>query len=40
MLAMPHDLAAAYTISDWIIIMRIGCVVEAGATRAMLDQFA
>ena len=34
---ITHDLATAYTISDRIIIMRHGCVVEAGAARAVLD---
>lgn len=34
---ITHDLATAYTISDRIIIMRDGRVVEAGAGRAVLD---
>jgi peptide/nickel transport system ATP-binding protein len=34
---ITHDLATAYTISDRIIIMRHGGVVEAGAARAVLD---
>jgi peptide/nickel transport system ATP-binding protein len=34
---ITHDLATAYTISDRIIIMRAGCVVEVGAARAVLD---
>ena len=34
---ITHDLATAYTISDRIIIMRNGRVVEAGAARAVLD---
>jgi ABC-type oligopeptide transport system ATPase subunit len=34
---ITHDLATAYTISDRIIIMRSGKVVEAGAARAVLD---
>ena len=34
---ITHDLATAYTISDRIIIMRNGSVVEAGAARAVLD---
>lgn len=34
---ITHDLATAYTISDRIIIMRDGKVVEAGAARAVLD---
>jgi len=34
---ITHDLATAYTISDRIIIMRQGCVVEAGDARAVLD---
>ena len=32
-LRITHDLATAYTISDRIIIMRHGCVVEAGCAR-------
>ena len=34
---ITHDLATAYTISDRIIIMRHGRVVEVGAARAVLD---
>jgi ABC-type oligopeptide transport system ATPase subunit len=34
---ITHDLATAYTISDRIIIMRHGDVVEAGDARAVLD---
>jgi ABC-type oligopeptide transport system ATPase subunit len=34
---ITHDLATAYTISDRIIIMRSGVVVEAGDARAVLD---
>jgi peptide/nickel transport system ATP-binding protein len=34
---ITHDLATAYTISDRIIIMRHGHVVETGAARAVLD---
>ncbi len=34
---ITHDLATAYTISDRIIIMRRGSVVEAGEARAVLD---
>jgi peptide/nickel transport system ATP-binding protein len=34
---ITHDLATAYTISDRIIIMRHGCVVESGDARAVLD---
>jgi peptide/nickel transport system ATP-binding protein len=34
---ITHDLATAYTISDRIIIMRDGRVVESGAARAVLD---
>ena len=34
---ITHDLATAYTISDRIIIMRAGEVVESGAARAVLD---
>jgi ABC-type glutathione transport system ATPase component len=34
---ITHDLATAYTISDRIVIMRAGSVVEAGAARAVLD---
>ena len=34
---ITHDLATAYTISDRIIIMRDGRVVEAGVARAVLD---
>ena len=34
---ITHDLATAYTISDRIIIMRHGSVVEAGAARTVLD---
>jgi ABC-type oligopeptide transport system ATPase subunit len=34
---ITHDLATAYTISDRIIIMRHGSVVEAGDARAVLD---
>jgi peptide/nickel transport system ATP-binding protein len=34
---ITHDLATAYTIADRIMIMRAGTVVEAGATRAVLD---
>ena len=34
---ITHDLATAYTISDRIIIMRHGEVVEAGPARAVLD---
>jgi len=34
---ITHDLATAYTISDRIIIMRRGCVVEAGDAREVLE---
>ena len=34
---ITHDLATAYTISDRIIIMRHGQVVEAGDARSVLD---
>jgi ABC-type glutathione transport system ATPase component len=34
---ITHDLATAYTISDRLIIMRHGRVVEAGPARAVLD---
>ena len=34
---ITHDLATAYTISDRLIIMRHGRVVEAGSARAVLD---
>ena len=34
---ITHDLATAYTISDRIIIMRRGSVVEAGDAREVLD---
>ena len=34
---ITHDLATAYTISDRIIIMRRGAVVEAGDARDVLD---
>jgi ABC-type glutathione transport system ATPase component len=34
---ITHDLATAYAISDRIIIMRSGRIVEAGAARAVLD---
>src|SRR5208283_1979672 len=34
---ITHDLATAYTISDRIIIIRHGSVVEAGDARAVLD---
>ena len=34
---ITHDLATAYTISDRVVIMRHGKVVEAGAARATLD---
>ena len=34
---ITHDLATAYTISDRIIIMRNGSVVESGEARAVLD---
>jgi len=34
---ITHDLATAYTISDRILIMREGRVVEAGDARAVLD---
>ena len=34
---ITHDLATAYTISDRIVIMREGRVVEAGPARAVLD---
>jgi peptide/nickel transport system ATP-binding protein len=34
---ITHDLATAYAISDRIIIMREGRVVESGAARAVLD---
>lgn len=36
-LYITHDLATAYSISDRIMIMRQGRVVEAGAARAVLD---
>ena len=35
---ITHDLATAYTISDRIIVMRHGKVVEAGAARDVLDR--
>ena len=34
---ITHDLATAYSISDQVVIMRSGRVVEAGAARATLD---
>jgi peptide/nickel transport system ATP-binding protein len=34
---ITHDLATAYTISDRLIIMRQGRVVESGPARAVLD---
>ena len=34
---ITHDLATAYYISDRIIIMQKGQVVESGAARAVLD---
>jgi peptide/nickel transport system ATP-binding protein len=34
---ITHDLATAYYVSDRIIIMRQGSVVESGAARAVLD---
>ncbi len=34
---ITHDLATAYTISDRVIIMRHGRVVEAGDARQTLD---
>jgi len=34
---ITHDLATAYYVSDRIIIMRHGSVVESGAARAVLD---
>ena len=34
---ITHDLATAYTISDRLIIMRHGRVVEFGPARAVLD---
>jgi ABC-type glutathione transport system ATPase component len=34
---ITHDLATAYAISDRVIIMRTGAVVEAGDARATLD---
>ena len=34
---ITHDLATAYTISDRIIIMRRGSVVEAGNARQVLE---
>ena len=34
---ITHDLATAYTISDRVVIMRHGCVVEAGDARSTLD---
>jgi len=34
---ITHDLATAYTISDRIVVMRQGSVVESGAARAVLD---
>jgi peptide/nickel transport system ATP-binding protein len=34
---ITHDLATAYHLSDRIIIMRQGRVVEAGEARAVLD---
>ena len=36
-LYITHDLATAYTISDRVIIMRRGQVVEAGDARSVLD---
>ncbi len=34
---ITHDLATAYSISDRVVIMRKGSVVEAGDARATLD---
>jgi peptide/nickel transport system ATP-binding protein len=34
---ITHDLATAYSVSDRILIMRLGKVVESGAARAVLD---
>ncbi|HEX7437631.1 MAG TPA: ABC transporter ATP-binding protein, partial [Caldimonas sp.] len=34
---ITHDLATAYTISDRVVIMRQGRVVETGAARSTLD---
>ena len=34
---ITHDLATAYSISDRVVIMRRGVVVEAGDARATLD---
>jgi peptide/nickel transport system ATP-binding protein len=34
---ITHDLATAYYISDRVIIMRRGCVIEQGEARAVLD---
>jgi peptide/nickel transport system ATP-binding protein len=34
---ITHDLATAYYISDRVIIMRKGCVIEQGEARAVLD---
>ena len=34
---ITHDLATAYSVSDRIMIMRLGKVVESGPARAVLD---
>src|SRR5215510_10029207 len=34
---ITHDLATAYAVSDRILIMRLGKVVESGPARAVLD---
>jgi len=34
---ITHDLATAYSISDRVVIMRQGVVVETGDARATLD---
>jgi ABC-type glutathione transport system ATPase component len=34
---ITHDLATAYSVSDRIMIMRLGMVVESGPARAVLD---
>ena len=36
-LYITHDLATAYSVSDRILIMRLGKVVESGPARAVLD---
>ena len=34
---ITHDLATAYSVSDRILIMRLGKMVESGPARAVLD---